>query len=134
MADSKRLQTNIDIQKFDGKHESFVAWAMIFKSIMELEGLSYFLEMGFLANISERSEELNPENADHRQRIKWRDNNNKAYALMTSLISGKQMIGKFSWLQQLYQTDKKPPAACCYCKKIQKIYQPEEETDQITIC
>ena len=96
MADSKRLQTNIDIQKFDGKHESFVAWAMIFKSIMELEGLSYFLEMGFLANISERSEELNPENADHRQRIKWRDNNNKAYALMTSLISGKQMIGKFS--------------------------------------
>ena len=41
MADTKKLQSKINIQKFDGENEYFDAREMLFGSIIELEGLIY---------------------------------------------------------------------------------------------
>ena len=59
--------------------------------------------------------------------------NVRAYALLTMMVRGDRLVSEFARLKQLYASSDVSKAACRYCHKLQEIYRPAEETDEVSM-
>ena len=127
------MQTKIYVEPFSGEHKDFQKSEIGAKAIFEVEGLENCLDLVFLAKMPAKDHELDDNNEAHQKLIKAKRMNAKAYALLTTMIRGRRFFAKFARLKQLYANSDVPKAACRYLHKLQEIYRPDEDTDDVTI-
>lgn len=89
--------------------------------------------MAFLTKLPNRNQELDPENPEHHAWIRAKRKKAKTYALLTTMISGDRLISEFARLKKLHASSAVPKAACRYWVKLQEIYRPNEETDDVAM-
>ena len=131
--DNQKLQTKINVKPFNGDPKDFPKWEMDVEAVLELENLYKVLSMDFLARLPPRNQVLNPDDPNHQDWIRAKRMNAQCYALLTTMVEGERLISEFARLKQLYAADNVPKAACRYWNKLQEIYRPDEETDNVTM-
>ena len=106
---------------------------MATEAVFELEELQECLDMVFLLRMPPANQVLDPENDEHQDWIKAKRMNAKAYALLTTMIKGDRLISEFARLKQLHASSTVLKAACRYWHKLQEVYRPNEETDDVAM-